>query len=153
VATLIEAIGTALHSLNAGGVPVVLVREKNARLPAVEIRLRWEHGPATADVERNPSKDPNARGRLITERRWFGGGEFTPWVAACTEMFSIADVYNDCFHEAQEWTVRFPQHSGQTGYPCPACAQDEDRQPVTVKHTQNSCAYAAGQFGMRVKRG
>ncbi len=142
--TLSEAIGQALHSLNAGGVPVILRREATPREALKEIRIRWEYGPATGGADRlapRPYGDSN-RGRCIVETRWFESGVFTRWLESSDQacLFTLDDLYSKGFHEPVPWEVFHPHHAGQSGYPCHACIADENRAKRTRFHSSDCVA-------------
>lgn len=118
-----EAFDKVMLSLNAGGVPVVLSRFSGDLKDAVrvsEVRVRW-----------TGCKDPwrsSDRGPLIVDKRRRTVEGWLEWGSDETP-FSVDDM------TWPYWEVRYPDHVGRSGHPCPACAQEELRtDPEMVKH-------------------
>lgn len=128
---LIEVFDKAMPSLNSGGVPVVLSRLSSGLQNAVrvfEVRIRWTgpSNPLTSD-----------RGSLLVDKRRRTDEGWSTWGPDETP-FSVDDML------WPYWEVRYPDHVGRSGHPCPACAQEEVRTDpemieiygrVTAKHT------------------
>lgn len=136
---LYAAYNKAYFTLNSGGVPVVLTRYYRG-VRDFEVRIRWT-GP----------KEPlsSDRGPLIVESRERTGGGWTEWRLDATP-FSVHDLENEA------WDVRYPDHRGRSGFPCPRCAQEELRTdnemvvfygPCTAKHTCGMQTFAEDDGG------
>jgi hypothetical protein len=134
----VEAFDDAMFSLNAGGVPVVLSRFSSGLKDAVrvlEVRARWT-------VHQFPCG--SRRGPMIVDTRHRTAEGWSVWASDETP-FSVGDM------TWPYWEVRHPDHVGRSGYPCPACMQEELRTdlemikvygPVTAVHRCGSQAFA-----------
>lgn len=129
---LYEAYDRAYFTLNSGGVPVVLSRCLISRrdIRDFEVRMRW-----TGPKDRFSSD----RGPIIVESRKRTNEGWLEWRLNATP-FGVGDL--DDF--TSTWSVRYPDHRGRSGFPCPRCAEEELRTdnemvvfygPCKTKHT------------------